>query len=157
MVLSADKSVYSMWGDMLLMRESRNPSFSVWRSLQRTSSSFYDSINCCLAWCTLLNTGSHNSNYLACLAHVFFFLNIITNLYQFSLWCSPKKPIALSATILGLVMVGRAAFVFPLSFLSNLSKKETRPKISFKQQVSIDLFYSYVVVSLSFPPENRGS
>jgi len=34
-------------------------------------------------------------------------------------------------------MVGRAAFVFPLSFLSNLSKKEARPKISFKQQVII--------------------
>jgi hypothetical protein len=48
--------------------------------------------------------------------------------YSLILWCSPTKPIALSAIILGLVMVGRAAFVFPLSFLSNLSKKRGTSK-----------------------------
>lgn len=77
------------------------------------------------------------------------------NIYLFLLWCSPKKPIALSAIILGLVMVGRAAFVFPLSFLSNLSKKEARPKISFKQQVSARslffFFHSSAIVSLWKP------
>uniref|UniRef100_A0A804LGN9 Sodium/hydrogen exchanger 2 n=1 Tax=Zea mays TaxID=4577 RepID=A0A804LGN9_MAIZE len=36
---------------------------------------------------------------------------------------SPVKSIALSSTILALVLVSRAAFVFPLSFLSNLTKK----------------------------------
>lgn len=47
------------------------------------------------------------------------------------------KSIALSATILFLVLVARAAFVFPLSFLANLTKKTEEGKISIKQQVSI--------------------
>jgi hypothetical protein len=34
-----------------------------------------------------------------------------------------------------LVLVGRAAFVFPLSFLSNLTKKFPYEKIDIKQQV----------------------
>lgn len=36
---------------------------------------------------------------------------------------------------MGLVMAGRAAFVFPLSFLSNLAKKSPTERIGFKQQV----------------------
>jgi len=43
----------------------------------------------------------------------------------------------LSSTILALVLVARAAFVFPLSLLSNLTKKTQEGKISFKQQVSL--------------------
>ncbi|EEC78519.1 hypothetical protein OsI_18459 [Oryza sativa Indica Group] len=78
---------------------------------------------------------------LSFIAEIFLFLYVGMDALDIEKWklasSSPKKPIALSATILGLVMVGRAAFVFPLSFLSNLSKKETRPKISFKQQVII--------------------
>jgi len=53
--------------------------------------------------------------------------------------CSPIKSIASSSTILALVMVARAAFVFPLSFLSNWTKKTRGGKISIKQQVSIVL------------------
>ncbi|CAA0815366.1 Sodium/hydrogen exchanger 2 [Striga hermonthica] len=48
---------------------------------------------------------------------------------------SPKTLFKVSATLLGLVLLGRAAFVFPLSFLSNLTKKSE--KIEFKQQVTI--------------------
>jgi hypothetical protein len=55
----------------------------------------------------------------------------------FSIICSPVKSIALSSTILALVLVSRAAFVFPLSFLSNLTKKTPNGKISFRQQVSL--------------------
>lgn len=50
---------------------------------------------------------------------------------------SPGKSIGISSILLGLVMVGRAAFVFPLSFLSNLSKKFSHEKIEFKQQVCV--------------------
>ena len=53
----------------------------------------------------------------------------------FSLSYSPGTSVAVSSILLGLVMVGRAAFVFPLSFLSNLAKKSPNEKISFKQQV----------------------
>ncbi|GJN25748.1 hypothetical protein PR202_gb13616 [Eleusine coracana subsp. coracana] len=50
---------------------------------------------------------------------------------------NPIKSIALSSTILALVLVSRAAFVFPLSLLSNWTKKTPMGKISFKQQVII--------------------
>ncbi|KAK8448117.1 hypothetical protein SEVIR_8G226700v4 [Setaria viridis] len=63
--------------------------------------------------------------------------NIFLNLVIFSAVCSPVKSIALSSTILALVLVSRAAFVFPLSFLSNLTKKTPEGKISFKQQVIV--------------------
>nr|ACD64982.2 sodium proton antiporter [Sorghum bicolor] len=83
----------------------------------------------------------HTFATLSFIAEIFLFLYVGMDALDIEKWklasSSPKKPIALSAIILGLVMVGRAAFVFPLSFLSNLSKKEARPKISFKQQVII--------------------
>ena len=47
------------------------------------------------------------------------------------------KSIALSSIILVLVLVARAAFVFPLSYLSNLTKKTPSEKISISQQVSV--------------------
>lgn len=87
-----------------------------------------------------MSTGLY-SIFLGCLATAFLDMTLsITIFYLFVVCCSPTKPIALSAIILGLVMVGRAAFVFPLSFLSNLSKKEARPKISFRQQVVLEFF-----------------
>jgi hypothetical protein len=47
------------------------------------------------------------------------------------------KSVALSSVILALVLVARAAFVFPLSYLSNLTKKTPGEKISVRQQVSV--------------------
>ncbi|TKW24242.2 hypothetical protein SEVIR_3G040100v4 [Setaria viridis] len=86
-------------------------------------------------------TTKHTFATLSFIAEIFLFLYVGMDALDIEKWklasSSPKEPIALSAIILGLVMVGRAAFVFPLSFLSNLSKKEARPKISFKQQVII--------------------
>ncbi|XP_062179956.1 sodium/hydrogen exchanger 1-like isoform X2 [Phragmites australis] len=86
-------------------------------------------------------TTKHTFATLSFIAEIFLFLYVGMDALDIEKWklasSSPTKPIALSAIILGLVMVGRAAFVFPLSFLSNLSKKEARPKISFKQQVII--------------------
>ena len=43
---------------------------------------------------------------------------------------------AVSSVLLGLVLIGRAAFVFPLSFLSNLAKKSQYEKVSFREQVN---------------------
>ncbi|PWZ39314.1 Sodium/hydrogen exchanger 1 [Zea mays] len=50
---------------------------------------------------------------------------------------NPVKSIALSSTILALVLVSRATFVSPLSFLSNLTKKTPNGNISFRQQVIV--------------------
>lgn len=54
---------------------------------------------------------------------------------HFFSFSSPKTTVIVSSILLGLVLVGRAAFVFPLSFLSNLTKKNPEEKIDFKQQV----------------------
>ena len=53
-------------------------------------------------------------------------------------FCRPKTSVAVSSVLLGLVLAGRAAFVFPLSFLSNLTKKTQSEKISFREQVWLD-------------------
>uniref|UniRef100_A0ACD5TXU6 Uncharacterized protein n=1 Tax=Avena sativa TaxID=4498 RepID=A0ACD5TXU6_AVESA len=86
-------------------------------------------------------TTKHTFATLSFIAELFLFLYVGMDALDIEKWrlasSSPKKPIALSAVILGLVMVGRAAFVFPLSFISNLSKKEARLKISFRQQIII--------------------
>lgn len=62
---------------------------------------------------------------------------------------SPQTSIEVSAILLGLVMLGRAAFVFPLSVLSNF-KKSPYEKIGFKQQVCIlyDLHFKYATPTL---------
>ncbi|TKY61432.1 Sodium/hydrogen exchanger 2 [Spatholobus suberectus] len=49
----------------------------------------------------------------------------------------PRTSVTVSSVLLGLVLAGRAAFVFPLSFLSNLTKKSPSEKISFREQVII--------------------
>lgn len=54
-------------------------------------------------------------------------------LFIFSL--SPGKSVGVSSILLGLILVGRAAFVFPLSFLSNLTKNSPYEKVTLKQQV----------------------
>ncbi|KAG4397516.1 hypothetical protein GLYMA_10G158700v4 [Glycine max] len=50
---------------------------------------------------------------------------------------NPGTSVATSGVLLGLILLGRAAFVFPLSFISNLAKKSPNEKISFRQQVII--------------------
>ncbi|XP_075094563.1 sodium/hydrogen exchanger 1 isoform X3 [Nicotiana tabacum] len=50
---------------------------------------------------------------------------------------SPGLSVAVSSILMGLILLGRAAFVFPLSFLSNLMKKSSEEKITFRQQVII--------------------
>lgn len=61
---------------------------------------------------------------------------------------SPGKSVAVSSILLGLVLLGRAAFVFPLSFLSNLAKKSPNDKISFREQVRICPFFQWLLFCL---------
>lgn len=48
---------------------------------------------------------------------------------------------SVSSILLGLVFVGRAAFVFPLSALSNWRRKSPDERITFKQQASVLPFF----------------
>lgn len=49
----------------------------------------------------------------------------------------PWTSAGVSLILLGLVLAARAAFVFPLSFISNLTRKSQSDRIGFKQQVAI--------------------
>lgn len=61
-------------------------------------------------------------------------LNVISNWY-YTLCFSPGTSVAVSSALFALVLVGRAAFVFPISNLTNCMKKRDSTKIEFKQQV----------------------
>ncbi|URE35979.1 Sodium hydrogen exchanger [Musa troglodytarum] len=86
-------------------------------------------------------TTKHAFATLSFIAEVFLFLYVGTDALDIEKWKfvsdSPGKSLGVSSILLGLVLVGRAAFVFPLSFISNLIKKSQNDKITFKQQVII--------------------
>nr|AAY90136.1 Na/H vacuolar antiporter [Cenchrus americanus]ABB73304.1 Na/H antiporter [Cenchrus americanus]ADZ53037.1 Na/H antiporter [Cenchrus americanus]AGM39625.1 sodium proton antiporter [Cenchrus americanus] len=75
------------------------------------------------------------------IAETFLFLYVGMDALDIEKWefasDSPGKSIGISSILLGLVLAGRAAFVFPLSFLSNLTKKTALEKITWRQQIVI--------------------
>ncbi|OWM78548.1 sodium/hydrogen exchanger 2-like [Punica granatum] len=86
-------------------------------------------------------TTKHAFATLSFVAEIFIFLYVGMDALDIEKWGvvsnSPGKSIGVSSIILGLVLVGRAAFVFPLSVLSNLTKKSKDEQIDFKQQITI--------------------
>ncbi|KAI0518708.1 hypothetical protein KFK09_006144 [Dendrobium nobile] len=86
-------------------------------------------------------TTKHAFATLSFISEIFLFLYVGMDALDIEKWRfvsdSPLKQVSLSSLLLGLVLVGRAAFVFPLSFLSNLAKKSSTEKINFRQQVII--------------------
>ncbi|GMN25268.1 hypothetical protein TIFTF001_000867 [Ficus carica] len=86
-------------------------------------------------------TTKHAFATLSFVCEIFIFLYVGMDALDIEKWRfvsdSPGTSVAVSSILLALVMVGRAAFVFPLSFLSNLSKKHAHEKISFREQVII--------------------
>ncbi|KAL6653769.1 hypothetical protein ACP70R_008693 [Stipagrostis hirtigluma subsp. patula] len=88
-------------------------------------------------------TTKHAFATLSFISETFLFLYVGIDALDIEKWkivretYSPIKSVALSSTILALVLVSRAAFVFPLSFLSNLTKKTPQGKICIKQQVIV--------------------
>ncbi|CAN6212639.1 unnamed protein product [Urochloa humidicola] len=86
-------------------------------------------------------TTKHAFATLSFIAETFLFLYVGMDALDIEKWefasDSPGKSIGISSILLGLVLVGRAAFVFPLSFLSNLTKKAPLEKITFRQQIVI--------------------
>ncbi|KDP40028.1 hypothetical protein JCGZ_02026 [Jatropha curcas] len=86
-------------------------------------------------------TTKHAFATLSFVAEIFIFLYVGMDALDIEKWKyvshSPGTSVGVSAILLGLVLIGRAAFVFPLSFLSNLTKKSPYDKIDIKQQVTI--------------------
>ncbi|KAK4351694.1 hypothetical protein RND71_031007 [Anisodus tanguticus] len=68
-----------------------------------------------------------------------FFCRIVMSHYNVTanskVTTSPGKSVGVSDALLGLVLVGRACFVFPLSRLSNCLKRSEHDKFALKQQV----------------------
>ncbi|XP_042025403.1 sodium/hydrogen exchanger 2-like isoform X3 [Salvia splendens] len=85
-------------------------------------------------------TTKHTFATMSFVAETFIFLYVGIDTLDIEKWRvvsdSPRTSVEVSAIILGLILVGRAAFVFPLSFLSNFNKSE-REKIGFHQQITI--------------------
>ncbi|TYK10186.1 sodium/hydrogen exchanger 2 [Cucumis melo var. makuwa] len=86
-------------------------------------------------------TTKHAFATLSFISETFIFVYVGMDALDIEKWSfvsdSPGTSVAVSAILLGLVMVGRAAFVFPLSFISNLAKKSSGEKITFREQVII--------------------
>ncbi|KAE8735001.1 Sodium/hydrogen exchanger 2 [Hibiscus syriacus] len=86
-------------------------------------------------------TTKHAFATLSFVAEIFIFLYVGMDALDVEKWRvisdTPGKSVGVSSILLGLILVGRAAFVFPLSFVSNLTKKAQYEKIGFKQQVTI--------------------
>ncbi|KAK7363634.1 hypothetical protein VNO77_05784 [Canavalia gladiata] len=86
-------------------------------------------------------TTKHAFATLSFIAEIFIFLYVGMDALDIEKWRivsqSPRKSIGVSSLLLALILVGRAAFVFPLSFLSNLLKKSQSERIELKQQVTI--------------------
>ncbi|KAG2244158.1 hypothetical protein Bca52824_094016 [Brassica carinata] len=86
-------------------------------------------------------TTKHTFGTLSFLAGTFIFLYVGMDALDIDKWRivrdSLGTSVAVSSILTGLLMLGRAAFVFPLSFLSNLAKKNQSQKINFKMQVVI--------------------
>ncbi|KAL7226741.1 hypothetical protein ACSBR1_021753 [Camellia fascicularis] len=86
-------------------------------------------------------TTKHGFATLSFIAEIFIFVYVGMDALDIEKWSfvskSPGKSVGVSSILLGLVLVGRAAFVLPLSFLINLTKKSDSEKISFKQETTI--------------------
>ncbi|EMS50003.1 Sodium/hydrogen exchanger 2 [Triticum urartu] len=88
-------------------------------------------IGLCTGVVILMTTKGKSSHVLVFSEDLFFIYLLPPIIFN----AGPGKSIGISSILLGLVLVGRAAFVFPLSFLSNLTKKTELEKISWRQQL----------------------
>ncbi|PPD69851.1 hypothetical protein GOBAR_DD33263 [Gossypium barbadense] len=85
-------------------------------------------------------TTKHTFATLSFVAETFIFLYVGMDALDISTWRvndRPRTSLMVSSILLALVMAGRAAFVFPLSYLANLSNKSSSENISFREQIII--------------------
>ncbi|MCD9641752.1 Sodium/hydrogen exchanger 2 [Datura stramonium] len=108
-------------------------------------------------------TTKHTFATLSFIAEIFIFLYVGMDTLDMEKWKfvsdSLETSVKVTSILLVLVLAGRAAFVFPLSFLSNLSKKSPDEKIDFKQQFIIwwaGLMRGAVSMGLAYHQFTRG-
>ncbi|KAM7274053.1 hypothetical protein ACFE04_028717 [Oxalis oulophora] len=83
-------------------------------------------------------TTKHAFATISFIAETFIFLYVGMDALDIDKWRASKASaatsISVSATLFALLMIGRAAFVFPITNILNCVRKRDAPKIEFKQQ-----------------------
>ncbi|KAD6120172.1 hypothetical protein R6Q59_000433 [Mikania micrantha] len=86
-------------------------------------------------------TTKHTFATMSYIAEVFIFLYVGMDSLDVGKWRfiedSPGKSILASVILLVLIMIGRAAFILPLSYLSNLIRRDSNEKVGIRQQVIV--------------------
>ncbi|KAI9187420.1 hypothetical protein LWI28_027944 [Acer negundo] len=102
-------------------------------------------------------TTKHGFATLSFIAETFIFLYVGMDALDMDKWkrshASAGTSIAVSSTLFGLVLLGRAAFVFPLANIKNLVGKRDGTKIKFRQQFIMwwaGLMRGAITVALSY-------
>ncbi|KAK2640556.1 hypothetical protein Ddye_028351 [Dipteronia dyeriana] len=102
-------------------------------------------------------TTKHGFATLSFIAETFIFLYVGMDALDIDKWksshASAGTSIAVSSTLFGLVLLGRAAFVFPLANIKNLVGKREGTKIKFRQQFIMwwaGLMRGAITVALSY-------
>ncbi|KAF3454418.1 hypothetical protein FNV43_RR04865 [Rhamnella rubrinervis] len=102
-------------------------------------------------------TTKHAFATISFVAETFIFLYVGMDALDIDTWKRSKASlgtsIALSSTLFALVLIGRAAFVFPLANISNCAKKRNSEKIEFRQQFIMwwaGLMRGAVTIALSY-------
>ncbi|KAG0557005.1 hypothetical protein M758_11G091800 [Ceratodon purpureus] len=108
-------------------------------------------------------TTKHSFATMSFIAETFIFLYVGMDALDLDKWkqsqSSFKESAALFGSLLGLILLGRAAFVFPLSALSNYSTKSPGAKINIRQMVIIwwaGLMRGAVSIALAFNQFTEG-
>jgi len=102
-------------------------------------------------------TTKHAFATMSFIAETFIFLYVGMDALDLDKWKMTRSTFTESAglfgSLLGLILLGRAAFVFPLSALSNYTTKSPTAKINFRQQIIIwwaGLMRGAVSIALAF-------
>jgi NhaP-type Na+/H+ or K+/H+ antiporter len=93
--------------------------------------------------------GRHAFATMSFIAETFIFLYVGMDALDVDKWkmatTTLGQSFGLFSTLLVLILVGRAAFVFPLSALSNYIRKSSNTKIGIRQQVLTPPYMKYAV------------
>ncbi|KAI4372254.1 hypothetical protein MLD38_010508 [Melastoma candidum] len=102
-------------------------------------------------------TTKHAFATISFISETFIFLYVGMDAFDIDKWrdtkASPATSVAVSATFIALVLVGRGAFVFPIANINNCIKRSDSSKIEFRQQFIIwwaGLMRGAVTIALSY-------
>nr|WFD52755.1 NHX9 [Nitraria sibirica] len=98
-------------------------------------------------------TTKHSFATMSFIAETFIFLYVGMDALDVDKWkssnASPGTFAGVSSTLLALVLIGRAAFVFPLANLANCVTKGNGAKIQFRQQVTVEDCTTHITSSIT--------